>query len=75
MRQFCLAIKKEDVSQDLLHAIHGSVAFRRFGMLIDGYDLEQESHRFYQRALMDIAIEWLEDNGIAYTRDMGPGES
>ena len=75
MRQFCLAMENEDVSQDLLHAINGSGAFRRFGMLIDRYGLEQEWHRFYQQALTDIATEWLEDNGIAYTRDMEPGES
>ena len=75
MRQFCLAIEKEDVSQDLLHAIHGSGAFQRFRILIESYDLEQGWHGFYQQALMVIAIEWLEDNEIAYTRDMEAGES
>jgi hypothetical protein len=32
--------------------------------------MEDAWYRFRDRALADIAVEWLEDNGLIYVRDL-----
>ena len=46
-----------------------SGAFRRFRHMIDKHHLENAWNRFRGKALEEIAIEWLDAHGIAYTRD------
>ncbi len=70
MRQFCWSVDKEDSREDLLDAIHGKGAFRRFRLLIDRYDLEQAWYRFRLGVLEEIAVEWLEENGLSYRQDV-----
>ena len=70
MRQFCLSVDKEDLREDLLDAIHGTGAFRRFRLLIDRYDLEQAWYRFRLGVLQEIAVEWLEENGLSCHQDI-----
>ncbi len=70
MRRFCLSVDKEDLREDLLDAIHGTGAFRRFNLLIERYDLEQAWHRFRLGVLEEIAVEWLEENGLSYHQDV-----
>jgi hypothetical protein len=69
MEEFCLALDDQGVGQDLRRLIKGSGAFRRFRNAIRERDIEQEWYDFKRRALEQIAIEWLEENGIPYTRD------
>jgi hypothetical protein len=54
--------------EELLDAIHGRGAFRRFKRALDRRDLREDWNRFRNAALEDIAIEFLEDKGIAYRR-------
>jgi PAS domain-containing protein len=70
MRRFCVSVEDPDTSEDLLDAIHGSGAFRRFKNMIIRRDLEDAWYRFRDRALAEIAVKWLEENGLAYTRDL-----
>ena len=70
MRQFCFSLEREDVREELLDAIHGTGAFRWFRSLTSRYDLEQAWYRFRERSLANIAIEWLEEKGLAYSDDM-----
>ncbi len=58
------------ISEDLLDAIHGGGAFRRFKNVIFRRELEEAWYRFRDRALADIAVEWLEENGPAYARNL-----
>ena len=51
---------------ELVRAIHGAGAFRRFKETIRRLDIEAEWYRFHDAALDAIAKEWLEAHGIAY---------
>ncbi len=52
--------------EELLDAIHGSGAFRKFRDAIRRLGVEEDWYRFRQSALEQIAIDWLEAHGIAY---------
>lgn len=69
MEEFCLAQDNRGLSDELLRLIKGSGAFRRFRNAVRDRDIEQDWYDFKRRALERIAIEWLEENGIAYIRD------
>ncbi len=70
MEDFCAAYPNEGISEDLLDLIRGSGAFRRFKNYINRHGIEKEWYEFLDNAYKKIAIDWLEDNGIAYTDDM-----
>ncbi len=69
MEEFCLALDNRHVGSELHRLIKGSGAFRRFRNAISEREIEQDWYDFKHRALERIAIEWLEENEIAYTRD------
>jgi hypothetical protein len=70
MEDYCISYPNEAMSEDLADLIHGSGAFRRFKNYISRHGIEQDWYRFHDNAYKKIAIEWLEENGIAYTDDM-----
>ena len=74
MRNFCLSVEDEETREDLLDAIRGSGAFSRFRIMIQRRNLEEAWYRFRDQALADIAVEWLEDNGLVYVRDLDTGD-
>ena len=66
MRDFCFLVEEEPAKNDLLSAIQGRGAFRRFkdrvaclGMLDEWYQYRNGRHR-------TIAVEWCEENGVEY---------
>ena len=69
MEDFCCSIKDETISDTLLRAIKGSGAFGRFKDRIRFLGIEEDWYRFREKALEAIAIAWLEENRIVYTRD------
>jgi hypothetical protein len=69
MEDFCYSIQDRTVGDTLLSAIRGSGAFRRFKDKIRSLAIEEEWYRFREKALEAIAIAWLEENQIVYTRD------
>jgi hypothetical protein len=69
MEDFCLALDNRHVGNELHRLIKGSGAFRRFKDAVRERDIEQDWYDFKQRALEQIAIQWLEENGLAYTHD------
>jgi hypothetical protein len=69
MEEFCLALANRQVGSELHRLIKGSGAFRRFKNAIRERDIEQDWYDFKRRALEQLAIEWLEENGLPYTRD------
>jgi hypothetical protein len=70
MESFCVSIPDEKLSNTLLYKIRGSGAFRRFKDTIYRHNIEQDWFSFRDNAYKEIAIEWLEDKGLAYTDDL-----
>jgi hypothetical protein len=73
MEEFCYSIADPKLSERLLSAIRGRGAFGRFRGAIEVLDLEQEWYDFRADALEKIAVDWLEANRIAYTREADSG--
>jgi hypothetical protein len=69
MERFCRQVPDEKIRGDLLFAIRGQGAFGRFKTLVHHCGLVEQWYAFRDGALEDIAAEWLEANGIGYTRD------
>ena len=68
MEEFCNSLEKPRLRDEMTSRIRGSGAFRRFKDGIHYHGIQEDWYRFRQQALEAIAIEWLEDNDIAYTR-------
>jgi hypothetical protein len=74
IERFCLSIPDDKVSDVLLRKIRGSGAFRRFKDTIYQYSIENDWFVYRDEAYKEIAIAWLESNGIAYSDDMNRRE-
>ncbi len=68
MEDFCIEFEDRDLGQQLHGLIKGSGAFRRFTNAIRELGVDDAWYKFKQAALEGIAIGWLEENQIAYSR-------
>jgi hypothetical protein len=68
MEEFCRSIADPELSDRLLSTIRGSGAFSRFRGALEALDLRQEWYDFRAAELEKIAVEWLDESEIAYTR-------
>src|SRR5260221_9841686 len=68
MEQFSQTIEDEALSGDLLDTIGGRGTFGRFKNMLHRHGIQDDWYRFREKALADIAVSWLEANGIEYTR-------
>ena len=68
MEQFCHEYPNGQISQKLSAVIKGKGAFRRFRDMISDLGIQDEWNRFEYQQFEDIAVEWLEDEGIPFTR-------
>jgi hypothetical protein len=68
MEEFCRSVVDTEVSNRLLNTIRGSGAFRRFRGAIEALDLLQEWYDFRAAEFERIAVGWLEENAIEYSR-------
>jgi hypothetical protein len=68
MERFCHEYPNTRVSERLSDAIRGKGAFRRFKDLVFDLGIQDEWNRFEHEAYEEMAIEWLEDEGIPFTR-------
>ena len=57
------------IGGELLDALHGRRAFRRFKDALQRLELAEEWYRYREGALEEIAVEFLEANGIGYRRE------
>ena len=71
MERFGLSLPDEGLQDELLHAIRGSGAFRRFKAAIHRNGIQDDWYRFRDQALKRIAIDFLESEGIPWQDDMG----
>ena len=69
MEQFCQSIEDSELSKRLLSLIRGGGAFRRFKNSIYESGMDNAWYQFRDAALERIAIDWLDENGIAYVLD------
>jgi muramoyltetrapeptide carboxypeptidase len=67
MERFCYTVSDERVSDALLSSIRGRGAFRRFKDILIRYNIRDDWFAYKAKALEEIAIEWLEDNGLSYS--------
>ena len=67
MEHFCYTIEDERVRNTLLLAINGKGAFRRFKDRVFEEAVDANWRRFRDSALKQIAVGFLENQGIAYT--------
>jgi len=68
MEKFCYSVSDQNISNELSILIQGSGAFRRFKDAIRQHGFENDWYRFRDQALEEIAVEWLDRNGIAYSK-------
>jgi len=69
MEQFCHEYPNRRIGENLSAVIKGKGAFRRFRDMIDDLGIRDEWNRFEHQQFADLAVEWLEANGIPFTRD------
>jgi len=70
MERFCLSLPDEALQNELLHAIRGSGAFRRFKAAIYRKEIQDDWYRFRNEALKRIATDFLESEGIPWLDDV-----
>ena len=66
MQEFSNSAESESTRDELLHAIHSSGAFRMFKDTVRRLGLELAWFTFRADALRQIAMEWCEENQIAW---------
>jgi hypothetical protein len=71
MEEFACDYPNEMISDALSEAIDGRGAFRMFKSTIRRFGIEQEWYKWRDNSYLEIAKEWCEDNGIAYSRRKG----
>ncbi|MFO7666986.1 MAG: UPF0158 family protein [Desulfobacterales bacterium] len=69
VEDFCCSVEDDKIRGELLDKITGRGAFRRFKDALHLVGIEEEWYLFRQEALEKIAIDWLEENQISYTKD------
>jgi len=72
MERFSLGVEDVRVRETLLQAIRGRGAFRRFKEVIHERGVTEVWYAYRQQALEDIAVDWLEANGVAYSWEKRP---
>jgi hypothetical protein len=66
MRDFADAMGSGRIRDDLMNAVHGTHAFRRFKGALRRYRIEAEWFRFRTEALKQTAIDWCEEHQIRW---------
>jgi len=69
MERFCRKFPDTKLSDALCELIQGSGAFSRFKNAIHQYGIQDEWYDYKQYALVEIAKDWCESHGIAYTME------
>ena len=68
MERFCHEYPNRRISERLSDAIKGKGAFRRFKDTIMDLGIQDEWNRFEHQSFEEMAVEWLEAEGIPFTR-------
>jgi hypothetical protein len=66
MQDFSRSVESHPIGGELLNAIHGSGAFRRFKDAVRRHGLESDWFAFRADALKQIAIDWCGENQVSW---------
>ena len=66
MQEFSNSVESDRIREDLLDAIHGAGAFRNFKATLRRHQVEAAWFEFHAQALRRIAVDWCEENHIAW---------
>jgi hypothetical protein len=69
MKDFAWSIEQENVREDILQALSGRGAFRSFRNALDRCGLTEQWYQWRDKVFEEIAVAWLEENKIAYSRE------
>ncbi|HJX91885.1 MAG TPA: UPF0158 family protein [Pyrinomonadaceae bacterium] len=69
MERFGQQYEDGRTSAELLRSIRGQGAFRRFKDTLYDLGIQDEWYEFRRKEFEEIAVEWLEDEQIAYSRE------
>lgn len=75
MDEFSCSVEDPALRNELRSAIRGAGAFRHFKATIHWYGLQETWYRYRTGVLDRIAIDWLDEQQIAYTRDESAGSA
>ena len=67
MEEFCYTQEKPEIKIELLRAISGKGAFRRFREAICHYAIEKTWYKFKTEAYRIIARNWCEEHGLSWS--------
>jgi hypothetical protein len=70
MEKYCFSVGDEKIAEVLYRAIKGSGAFRRFKDSVHQLDVAEDWYQYRDETIKRMAIEWCEQNGIAYVDDL-----
>jgi hypothetical protein len=71
MDELSRAIEDPYLSDEVLDAIRGAGASRCFRDAIHRNGIQESWYGFKTAALAEVAADWLDRHGVAYTRDVG----
>lgn len=66
MQDFTRSVESDRIREDLLRAIHGTGAFRNFKDTVRRHAIDSAWYAFRTEALRQIALDWCEENQIAW---------
>lgn len=69
MERFCCSIEQDEAREQLLQAIHGRGAFRRFRETAERLHLMEDWYAYRDQAYEKIAARWLEAHEIPFVQD------
>ena len=64
MRRFCQTVENDELRRGLLRSIQGRGASMRITSAVEAFGIAEEWSAFRNKALKDIAIEWLEKHEL-----------
>ena len=67
MEDFVDQLSPGKAQEELVHAIRGKGAFRRFKQSVRYHGLEQRWYDYLAEAYRELAIRWCEEEGLEYT--------
>ena len=67
MENFIDQLPPGKAQEELVHAIQGKGAFRRFKQSVRYHGLEQRWYDYLAEAYRELAIRWCEEEGLEYT--------
>jgi len=64
MVEFCYSLENDRISNELLSALNGKGAFRKFKDTAESLNIEEKWYKYKDEALIKIASDWCKDNDI-----------